>query len=69
MKTVRVETKPAYEVLIGSGLLDGAGERCKRIVSGRRALLVAGGNVRKIYGEKVIQSLQNAGFETYLYTV
>lgn len=68
MKTVRVETKPAYEVLIGSGLLDGAGERCKRIVSGRRALLVAGGNVSKLYGEKVIQSLQNAGFETYLYT-
>ena len=68
MKTVRVETKPAYEVLISSGLLDGTGERCKSLVSGRRALVVAGGNVSKLYGEKVIQSLQNAGFETYLYT-
>ena len=67
MRKVRVETEPAYDVLIGSGVLGDVGMRCALTVGGRRAIVVAGSNVFGIYGGKIINELENAGFATATY--
>ncbi|MCR5663884.1 MAG: 3-dehydroquinate synthase [Oscillospiraceae bacterium] len=62
MIEIAVEASRAYRVLIGSGLLDRAGELSAPLFSGRRALIAAGETVFALYGEKLTDSLKRAGF-------
>ncbi|MBV1705432.1 MAG: 3-dehydroquinate synthase, partial [Hyphomicrobiales bacterium] len=61
-ETVRVELAGrGYDILIGPGLLDEAGERIARLAPGARALVVADENVAALHLGRVEASLKRAG--------
>lgn len=62
MRSVRVKTSATYEVLIGSGLLQKAGEAVKKVISPCKAAIVTDSTVVHLYEETVRQSLTEAGF-------
>ena len=62
METLTVEASRTYEVKIGAGLLDRAGELSAPLVAGRDAVIVSDSNVWPLYGRRVADSLTRAGF-------
>lgn len=67
MKTIHVGTGRSYDILIGHGILDEAGKLIRPLTKGIRAAVVSDTNVAPIYAERVIASLEKAGFETSLF--
>lgn len=67
MKTVRVEASGCYDVLIGGGILDRAGEFLKKVIAPCRAAIITDDIVAGLFGKRVEKSLQEAGFETDLF--
>ena len=64
MKTVKVSASKEYKVIIGTGLLDGAGERIRAIAQkAEKAAVISDDNVAPLYLETVEKSLQAQGFE------
>lgn len=65
MRTIRISASGRYEVRIGPGLLDGAGEQIKA-VSGpaETAAVVTDDTVDALHAGKVVSSLERAGFRT-----
>ena len=55
----------SYEVVIGAGLLGELGPRCRRLGLGPKALVITNETVGPLYGETVVQSLREAGFEVH----
>ena len=65
MKTITVETSKKYDVIVGHGLLDAAGEYIRSVLpDARRAAIISDDNVAPIYLDRVQKSLENSGFET-----
>lgn len=62
MRSVTVKTSATYEVLIGSGLLQKAGEEVKKVISPCKAAIVTDSTVVHLYEETVRKSLTEAGF-------
>ena len=62
MRSVTVKTSETYEVLIGSGLLQKAGEEVKKVISPCKAAIVTDSTVVHLYEETVRKSLTEAGF-------
>ena len=62
MRSVTVKTSATYEVLIGSGLLQKAGEAVKKVISPCKAAIVTDSTVVHLYEEAVRKSLTEAGF-------
>lgn len=62
MRSVTVKTSETYEVLIGSGLLQKAGEEVKKVISPCKAAIVTDSTVVHLYEETVHKSLAKAGF-------
>ena len=62
MRSVTVKTSTTYEVLIGSGLLQKAGEAVKKVISPCKAAIVTDSTVVHLYEETVRKSLTEAGF-------
>jgi len=68
MKTISVNASRCYEVIIGSGLLNGLGERLRKLIPAKKAAVISDSNVWPIYGPAVLSSLTDAGFaETPVY--
>ena len=67
MRSVRVEASRCYEVLIGRGLTDEAGERIRCVSRAETAVIVAGDHVWPLYGARVQRSLEAAGFRVLHY--
>ena len=63
MHTVNVKTGKPYQVLIGSGLLASAGEMISKVIPPCRAAIITDDTVDALYGEKVAESMQNAGYK------
>ena len=63
MKTVPINASKSYSVLIGSGLLADLGARVKDIAGVCKAAIVSDSNVHPLYGQKVSDSLEKAGFQ------
>ncbi len=61
MKTLTVHTGRSYEILIGPGLLEQAGERIRPLTKAQRAVIVSDSHVFPLYGEALRRSLQAAG--------
>ena len=57
MRSVTVKTSATYEVLIGSGLLQKAGEAVKKVISPCKAAIVTDSTVGTIYMKKPSASL------------
>ena len=65
MKTITVEASKTYDVLVGRGLLDRAGEHIRRVLpKAQCAAIISDDNVAPLYLERVKRSLELAGFET-----
>lgn len=62
MKTVTVNASKQYEVRIEDGLLQEAGQQILTVKKACSCVIVSDETVFSIYGETVVQSLQNAGF-------
>ena len=64
MKTITVDVSKKYDVLVGRGLLDKAGEHIRAVLpKARRAAIISDDNVAPIYLARVQKSLEDAGFE------
>jgi 3-dehydroquinate synthase len=64
MQTVRVELgERSYDIVIDTGILSGIGERIKGFNFSKVAV-ISNPTVFNIYGDVVINSIKNAGFET-----
>ncbi|MCI8537339.1 MAG: 3-dehydroquinate synthase [Oscillospiraceae bacterium] len=60
----------AYDILIERSLLDQAGAHCKTVLpKARKLFIVTDSNVGPLYGQRVLDSLSGAGFQTTLYTI
>ncbi len=64
MNTVKVHASKDYNIHIGENLLDKAGEIIKSELGARFAAVITDDNVDKLYSERLIKSLEGAGFKT-----
>ncbi len=64
MQIIKVNTSTSYEVHIGQGLLQGAGEKISALFPRSRAMIVSDDIVFPLYGEKLTASLKAAGIDT-----
>ena len=63
MTTIHVAASRAYDIEIGRGLLDQAGEHIARVTgAGRTAAVISDTNVLPLYGQRLCSSLEQAGF-------
>ena len=71
MKTLTVALPGReYDILIGRGLLDRAGELCRAVLPrAERLFVVTDSNVGPLYGGKLERSLQDAGFQAAVSTI
>lgn len=68
MRTLKVETGRPYEILIDKGLIDNCGEHIKKVSKANKIAVISDTNVFPIYGEKVVNSCKNAGYEVVSFT-
>lgn len=62
MRTLHTAASRPYDIVIGPGLLEKAGERSRRINCGVRVLLVSDSNVAPLYADTVAESYAAAGY-------
>ena len=61
MKTGSVHASRSYEIRIGRGLLQGAGEQIRAVTDAKKVMLVSDDAVWPLYGGAVRRSLETAG--------
>ena len=66
-ETIHVATGRPYDILLGDGLLDQAGERVAALFAPCRVAIVTDDTVAGLYGARVRRSLEAAGFATSLF--
>ena len=67
MKTVTVSASKTYDIKIGSGLLGSLGNEIKALGKVQKVCLVSESTVFPLYGQTVINSLEQAGFSVVSY--
>ena len=68
MKTIHVSASRSYDILIERGILTRAGEEIKKVCGAGEALIVSEDTVWPLYGETVLCSMQDAGFDVTSFT-
>ena len=68
MRIIRVNTGAPYNILIERGLTDKVGELVRELGGANKICVISDSNVAPLYGERVINSLKDAGFEVCAYT-
>lgn len=68
MISFQVKVNPAYSVVIGRGAFLGLGEKLKGLARGSKALIVTDSNVKKLYLDRALQAVQDAGLEAFVFT-
>ena len=63
LHTIQVHTDPAYEAVIGGGLLPRCGERLAAILPKCRMAVIADSTVAPLYLDIVTESLRESGFD------
>ncbi len=69
MKIVTINASKSYDVYIERGSLKTAGDLAKTISKGTKAVVVSDSNVAPLYGDVVLESLKNSGFETEMFVI
>jgi 3-dehydroquinate synthase len=59
----------SYNIIIGAGLLSGAGEHVAALGLGRNGVIISDSNVAPLYGATLKKSLEKAGFQISLIVV
>ncbi len=63
MKTLRVNLEEkSYDIIIGKNIIQEAGSYVKKVFQGSKICIITDDNVNKIWGDKVKESLEAAGF-------
>ncbi len=62
MRKITVSASRAYDIIIGSDLLDKVGELSVNVISPCRAVIISDDTVASLYSERLIASLKDAGF-------
>lgn len=65
MKTISVATGRPYNILIERGLINSCGEEIRKVSNAKRVMVISDSNVFPIYGDTVVESLKNNGFEVF----
>lgn len=66
MEVVNVELKDrSYSIYIGRDLLKEVGDRIKKIIPNRKAVVITNPNINGLYGNILKGSLKDAGFDAY----
>lgn len=68
MQTIHVTTGRPYDVMIGTRLLEAAGDLIRRASGGEKAAVVTDTNVGPLYAHIVRQGLEAAGYEVVVHT-
>ncbi|MBO5872975.1 MAG: 3-dehydroquinate synthase [Clostridia bacterium] len=68
MGKIVVKGENGCDILIERGLLENAGENIRKITKANKALVITDTNVVKLYGDRVKKSLDEAGFESFLFS-
>ena len=68
MKTVRVNTNTPYDIIIERGLIDKTGGLVREVSKASKVCVITDSNVGAFYGETVVNSLRDAGFDTAMFT-
>lgn len=66
MKTISVATGRPYNILIERGLIKSCGDEIRKVSRAKRVMVISDSNVFPIYGETVVNSLKNNGFEVFI---
>lgn len=64
---IHVNTKRSYDIHVGRGLLDSAGELISPLAKTKKVAVVTDSNVEKLYSTRLLKSLENAGFDVKLH--
>ncbi len=67
MKIVSVKTSSPYEVIIGQNILKDSGARIRKLLGGEKCAVITDSNVAPLYLQTVLDSLQQAGYQTDSY--
>ena len=69
MRTITIPAARPYDVLLGGGLMQAAGEKIAALHAPCRCAVITDSNVRPLYGDTLTRSLRAAGFapETYAF--
>lgn len=67
LTSIRVNVEPAYDVLVGQGLLKNAGALIKEVLRPGVCAVITDTNVEKLYLDTVLASLSEAGFAPHAY--
>lgn len=67
MEKVTVNVRGGYDILIDKGMLDQCGEYIKAVKSEGKCAVITDDNVDGFYGERVMNSLENAGISAVKY--
>ena len=62
MRKITVSASRAYDIIIGSDLIDRAGELAAQVISPCRAVIISDDIVASLYSERLIASLECAGY-------
>ena len=65
MQKITVSGASPYEILIDAEILYSSGEHIRGITGAKKALIISDTNVFPLYGERVKNSLEANGFETF----
>ncbi len=68
MLTLKVKTKPPYEILIEEGLLEKIPEDLKRTLDFGKVAIITDSTVEKLYGENLLQALRKADIKASLFS-
>lgn len=64
MIKVTVNASNKYDILIGEGLLDRAGEFCRDVIGECRVCVITDDTVNELYFDRLNESLKSAGYST-----
>ena len=70
MKKIRVQLgERSYDIVLGNSILDGIGEELKAFHLSPKIAIVSNPTVFSLYGERVSDSIRNAGFDSFTVTI
>jgi len=68
MRKITIKTENAYDVIIGSGLLENVGEHLQGVLKCDKLCIVSDETVYGIYGKKLFAALENASYKVCIFT-
>ena len=69
MERINVSASKKYDIIIGEGIFSRCGEFLREVCKGSRAAVICDTTTKELFGPAVCASLEDAGFESFIYAV